>query len=165
MTFQIIFTLICITVMFALMVTEIIPLPATMALTGVALVIGGIVEPKALYSNWGGSTIMFLILMSIIVDTLTQTGIVQDLSNKLFKGKIVQNERFAIFAVCMFCGIATGFISNTALVVMMIPVLASLAVKSNGNIKMKYLLMGAATEATVGGSISLIGGAPNLATQ
>lgn len=165
MTFQIIFTLICIAVMFALMVTEVIPLPATMALTGVALVIGGIVEPKSLYSNWGGSTIMFLILMSIIVDTLTQTGIVQDLSNKLFKGKIIENERFAIFAVCMFCGIATGFISNTALVVMMIPVLASLAVKSNGNIKMKYLLMGAATEATVGGSISLIGGAPNLATQ
>lgn len=147
------------------MVTEIIPLPATMALAGIALTLGGIVERSALYSNLGGSTIQFLILMSIIVDALTQTGIIQDLGNKLFKGKLMQNQRLAIFVVSVFCGIATGFLSNTALVVMMIPVLASMAMKSAGNLKMKYMLLAAATEATVGGSISLIGGAPNLATQ
>lgn len=165
MTFQITFTLIAVAVMFILMVTEVISLPTTMALVGVALCLAGIVEPVKLYSNWGGSTIMFLILMSIIVDSLTQTGIVQDLSDRLFQGKLVENQRAAIFVICIFCGIATGFLSNTALVVMMIPVLASMAVKSCGNIRMKYLLLGAATEATVGGSISLIGGAPNLAMQ
>ncbi len=165
MTPQIMFTMVAIVIMFILMVTEIIPLPATMALTGVALCFAGIVEPAKLYSEWGGSTIMFLILMSIIVDALTQTGIVQNLGDKLFAGKIVQNQRLAIFVVCMFCGIATGFLSNTALVVMMIPVLATMVVKSNGALKMKYMLLGAATEATVGCSISLIGGAPNLAMQ
>ena len=76
MTPEIIFTIITIIVMFVLMVTEVIPLPATMALAGVALCLAGIVEPAKLYSEWGGSTIMFLILMSIIVDALTQTGIV-----------------------------------------------------------------------------------------
>ena len=119
MTPEIIFTIITIIVMFVLMVTEVIPLPATMALAGVALCLAGIVEPAKLYSEWGGSTIMFLILMSIIVDALTQTGIVQNLGDKLFTGKLIQNQRLAIFVVCMFCGIATGFLSNTALVVMM----------------------------------------------
>lgn len=162
---EILFTLVTVAVMFVLMVTEVIPLPATMALVGIALYFGGIVEPVKLYSNWGGSTIMFLILMSIIVDALTQTGIVQDLSDKVFTGKLVKNQRLAIFAVSVFCGIATGFLSNTALVVMMIPVLAAMVVKSNGSLQMKYMLLAAATEATVGGSISLIGGAPNLAMQ
>ena len=81
MTPQITFTLVSVVIMFILMVTEIIPLPATMALEGLALYFSGVIEdPTKLYSNWGGSTIMFLILMSIIVDTLTQTGIVQDMS-------------------------------------------------------------------------------------
>lgn len=165
MTPEIIFTLITIVVMFVLMISEIIPLPATMTLVGLALWFYGIVKPEDLYANWGGSTLMFLILMSIIVDAMTQTGIVQDLSDKVFRGKLVQNQRLAIFVVSVFCGIATGFLSNTALVVMMIPVLAAMAVKSKGSIQMKYLLLAAATEATVGGSISLIGGAPNLAMQ
>lgn len=152
--------------MFILMVTEIIPLPATMALEGLALYFSGVIEdPTKLYSNWGGSTIMFLILMSIIVDTLTQTGIVQDMSDRIFKGKIIENERLAIFVVCVFCGVLTGFLSNTALVVMMIPVLSAMVVKSANNLHLKYMLLGAATEATVGGSVSLIGGAPNLAMQ
>lgn len=165
MTSQILFTMVTIIIMFILMVTEVIPLPATMALAGVALCFAGIVEPAKLYSEWGGSTIMFLILMSIIVDALTQTGIVQDLSDKIFTGKLIENQRVAIFAVCIFCGVATGFLSNTALVVMMIPVLAAMVVKSNGALQLKYMLLGAATEATVGGSVSLIGGAPNLAMQ
>lgn len=165
MTFEIIFTLSVVGIMFILMVTELIPLPATMAGVGIALSLGGIIEREELYSNWGGNVIMFLILMSILVDALTQTGIVQDLGNKLFKGALISNQRLAIFAVCMFSGIATGFLSNTALVVMMIPILASMASKSGENLKMKYMLIVAATAATVGGSVSLIGGAPNLATQ
>ncbi len=165
MTPEIIFTLVTIVVMFVLMLTEIIPLPATMALTGIALMFGGIVTPSSVYSNFGGSTIIFLIVMSLIVDALTETGIIQNLSDLVFRGKILVNQRFAIFVTCMFSGIATGFLSNTALVVMLIPVLAALVLKSNGNLRLKYLLLGVATEATVGGSISLIGGAPNLATQ
>lgn len=165
MTTEIIFTLAVVVIMFVLMLTEPIPLPATMTLAGIALLLGGIVEPKAVYSEFGGTTIIFLIVMSMIVDTLTETGIVQNLSNILFRGKMLASERFAIFSTCMFSGIATGFLSNTALVVMLLPVLASLVVKAGGNLRMKYLVLGVATEATVGGSISLIGGAPNLATQ
>ena len=51
MTPEIIFTIITIIVMFVLMVTEVIPLPATMALAGVALCLGAIVEPAKVYSE------------------------------------------------------------------------------------------------------------------
>ena len=165
MTPQIITTLVIIVAMFALMLLNKFPLAVTMTLTGVALWLTGIVEPAKLYSNFGGSTIIFLIGMSIEVYALEVTGLVDMAASKIFRGKVVEKERVAVFVTCMFSGIITGFISNTALVVLMIPVLAGAAVKSCGKLHPKYLLMGVAVEATVGESISLIGGAPNLAAQ
>ena len=103
--------------------------------------------------------------MSIEVYALEATGLVDMAAAKIFRGKVVEKERLAVFVTCLFSGIITGFISNTALVVLMIPVLAGAAVKSCGKLHPKYLLMGVAVEATVGESISLIGGAPNLAAQ
>lgn len=165
MTPEIITTLVIIVAMFALMLLNKFPLAVTMTLTGVALWLTGIVEPAKLYSNFGGSTIIFLIGMSIEVYALEVTGLVDMAASKIFRGKVVEKERVAVFVTCMFSGIITGFISNTALVVLMIPVLAGAAVKSCGKLHPKYLLMGVAVEATVGESISLIGGAPNLAAQ
>lgn len=165
MTPQIITTLVIIAAMFALMLLNKFPLAVTMTLAGVALWITGIVEPAKLYSSFGGSTIIFLIGMSIEVYALEATGLVDMAAAKIFRGKVVEKERIAVFVTCLFSGIITGFISNTALVVLMIPVLAGAAVKSCGKLHPKYLLMGVAVEATVGESISLIGGAPNLAAQ
>lgn len=165
MTPQIIATLVIIAAMFALMILNKVPLAVTMTLTGIALWLAGIVEPAKLYSNFGGSTIIFLIGMSIEVYALEVTGLVDLAASKVFRGRVVEQERLAVFVTCMFSGVITGFISNTALVVLMIPVIAGAAVKSCGKLHPKYLLMGIAVEATVGESISLIGGAPNLAAQ
>ncbi len=165
MTPQIVTTLIILVCMFALMLWNKIPLAATMTLTGIALWLTGIVEPNKLYSSFGGSTIIFLIGMSIEVYALQETGLVDLAADRIFRGKVIESERIAVFVTCLFSGIVTGFISNTALVMLMIPVLAGAFVKSKGNLHPKYLLMGVAIEATVGGSLSLIGGAPNLATQ
>ena len=70
MTPQIVTTLIILVCMFALMLWNKIPLAATMTLTGIALWLTGIVEPNKLYSSFGGSTIIFLIGMSIEVYAL-----------------------------------------------------------------------------------------------
>lgn len=165
MTPQIVATLIIIAAMFVLMIVNKVPLAVTMTLSGIALWLAGIVEPAKLYSNFGGSTIIFLIGMSIEVYALEVTGLVDLAASKVFRGKVVERERLAVFVTCIFSGIITGFISNTALVVLMIPVIAGAADKSCGSLHPKYLLMGVAVEATVGESISLIGGAPNLAAQ
>lgn len=153
MTPQIITTLVIIAAMFALMLLNKFPLAVTMTLAGVALWITGIVEPAKLYSSFGGSTIIFLIGMSIEVYALEATGLVDMAAAKIFRGKVVEKERIAVFVTCLFSGIITGFISNTALVVLMIPVLAGAAVKSCGKLHPKYLLMGVAVEATVGYNI------------
>lgn len=144
MTPQIITTLVIIAAMFALMLLNKFPLAVTMTLAGVALWITGIVEPAKLYSSFGGSTIIFLIGMSIEVYALEATGLVDMAAAKIFRGKVVEKERIAVFVTCLFSGIITGFISNTALVVLMIPVLAGAAVKSCGKLHPKYLLMGVA---------------------
>lgn len=138
MTPQIITTLVIIAAMFALMLLNKFPLAVTMTLAGVALWITGIVEPAKLYSSFGGSTIIFLIGMSIEVYALEATGLVDMAVAKIFRGKVVEKERLAVFVTCLFSGIITGFISNTALVVLMIPVLAGAAVKSCGKLHPKY---------------------------
>ena len=118
MTPQIITTLVIIAAMFALMLLNKFPLAVTMTLAGVALWITGIVEPAKLYSSFGGSTIIFLIGMSIEVYALEATGLVDMAAAKIFRGKVVEKERIAVFVTCLFSGIITGFISNTALVVL-----------------------------------------------
>lgn len=75
MTPQIITTLVIIAAMFALMLLNKFPLAVTMTLAGVALWITGIVEPAKLYSSFGGSTIIFLIGMSIEVYALEATAL------------------------------------------------------------------------------------------
>ena len=75
MTPQIITTLVIIAAMFALMLLNKFPLAVTMTLAGVALWITGIVEPAKLYSSFGGSTIIFLIGMSIEVYALEAAGV------------------------------------------------------------------------------------------
>ena len=97
MTPQIITTLVIIAAMFALMLLNKFPLAVTMTLAGVALWITGIVEPAKLYSSFGGSTIIFLIGMSIEVYALEATGLVDMAAAKIFRGKVVEKERLAVF--------------------------------------------------------------------
>ena len=110
MTPQIITTLVIIAAMFALMLLNKFPLAVTMTLAGVALWITGIVEPAKLYSSFGGSTIIFLIGMSIEVYALEATGLVDMAAANIFRGKVVEKERLAVFVTCLFSGIITGFI-------------------------------------------------------
>ena len=107
MTPQINTTLVIIVAMFALMLLNKFPLAVTMTLTGVALWLTGIVEPAKLYSSFGGSTIIFLIGMSIEVYALEVTGLVDIAASKIFRGRVVEKERVAVFVTCMFSGIVT----------------------------------------------------------
>ena len=92
MTPHIITTLVIIAAMFALMLLNKFPLAVTMTLAGVALWITGIVEPAKLYSSFGGSTIIFLIGMSIEVYALEATGLVDMAAAKIFRGKVVEKS-------------------------------------------------------------------------
>ena len=148
-----------------LMVVEIIPLAATMMFSALALVFTGILPMAKAYSYFGSSTIVFVVCMALIANGLFEAGIVQDIGNKIFRGKIVENERAMIFASSLLAGLATAIFLNSALVVIMIPLLAAAVMKSNGKVQMKHLLMGVAANATVGAAITLVGAAPNLMAQ
>ena len=165
MTTQIMITLIILVVMFIAMIINKLPVAVVVTLTGIAYWLTGSVQPGTLYSNFGGATIILLIVMSLEVQGLEATGLIDKAAAIIYNDKVCNNERLAIFVSCLFVGFATGFLSNTALMVMMIPVVAGAAVKSNGKIRPKYLILAMAGEATLGCGISLIGGAPILAAS
>lgn len=148
-----------------LMITEVIPLAATIMLAAVAMSIAGIQELTVSHEAFGSTTVVFLVGMMIIGNGLFETGVAQSLGKYLFRTKIAQNERMLIVAIVLIAGILSGFTSNSAVVAMMMPLIASVAYKSGGTIKQKNVLMALGVAAAVGGGITLSGSTSQLVAQ
>ena len=114
MTPQIITTLVLLVLMFIGMLTEVIPLAATMGLTTLAMVVAGIIEPTAAYSNLSGGTVAFVAAMSVVANAVFETGLVGDIGRVVFRGKIEKNQRLMIFVASLFSGLASAFFMNSA---------------------------------------------------
>lgn len=148
-----------------LMVTEIIPLAATIMLAAIAMSIAGIQELTVSHEAFGSTTVVFLVGMMIIGNGLFETGVAQSMGKYLFRTKVAQNERALIVAIVLIAGILSAFTSNSAVVAMMMPLIASVAYKSGGTIKQKNVLMALGVAAAVGGGITLSGSTSQLVAQ
>lgn len=157
--------LIIIAITIVLMVTEKIPLISSVILCGIAMHLAGILKLNETYTYYGSVTVVFLVGMMIISNGLFETGVAQSIGKWLFQSKLVKSERLLIFAITIVTGLLSGFLSNSAVTAMMIPLVASVAVRSNGLIKQKNILLAVGAAATVGGSITLSGAAPQVVAQ
>ncbi len=148
-----------------LMVIDIMPLGATIMLSCIAMQLTGILEITRVYSDFGGTTVVFLVCMLIIGNGLFEVGLAEDIGKKLFKTKIMKNERLMVFACILVAGILSGFCSNSAIFAMFAPLVAAAQLETQGKIKQKNLLMGIGMACAVGGSITLSGSTSQVVAQ
>ncbi len=119
----------------------------------------GILTPEEGLSGFSNSVVIMMIGLFVVGGAIFQTGLA-----KMIGGKIVQlagdSELRLFLLVVLVTAFIGAFVSNTGTVALMMPIVVSLAAKSNVNAS--RLLIPLAYASSLGGMTTLIGTPPNL---
>ncbi len=146
-------------VMFALFIREVYP-PEVTAISGVAALLAlGILpyqDAVAVLSNPAPWTIL---AMFIVMGALVRTGALVWFT-RMAEARADTNPALAIFGLMVLVVLASAFVNNTPVVLVMIPVFVQLAKKLG--ISASKLLIPLSYVAILGGTLTLIGTSTNL---
>lgn len=153
--------LIAIIISFAL---EKIPLGVTAILGSVAMAVFGVISFADAFASFGSDTVMLVIGMIIMGNAMFETGLAKKTGEVIMK-KMGENEKAFLFVIIVFAASFSAFMSNTATVAMIMPIIATAALKSKGKITKKNNFMALGFAAVAGGNITLVGSTPQLIAQ
>ncbi len=124
-----------------------------------ALVITGVLTTDEALSGFSNPVVIMIAALFIVGGAISQTGIASRISNNILK--FAGNSQYKLFILVMIVTVIVGlFVSNTGTVAILMPIVVSLAVKSNSNAS--RLLMPMAFASSIGGMMTLIGTPPTL---
>ena len=124
-----------------------------------ALFLTGTISVSEALAGFSSTVVVMLAVLFIVGEGISQTGLAGKAGNLLVK--MTGNSEFKMLIFVMLLVAFLGvFISNTGTVAILMPVVVSLSVKMN--IHPGKLLMPLAFGASMGGTLTLIGTAPNL---
>lgn len=143
-------------------VTEAIPIPATSLLPFALLPLFGIVDHKTVASSLGSHVILLLMGAFMLSKALEKSGAHQRLAVYMVNIVGVSSGRRLVLGFMLAASILSMWISNTATVLIMLPMaIAILAHVDNPKLKVA-LILGIAYASSVGGIGTLIGTPPNV---
>lgn len=145
-------------------VTELIPVPVTAISAALAMGLCGIIPPQDVFSGFSHDITVMIIGTMIVGEALCETGADQRVGSFIVRIAGIDERRF--LAVCVIItSLLSAFLSNTAIVAIMLPVVTAASVSSKGRIKKKSIYMAVGFAANIGGGMTLIGSTPNIIGQ
>lgn len=148
-----------------LYVLEVFPVAVTTLIGMLAMVFTGILTAQEAFSGFASTPVMLVIGMVIIIDALLNSGVAGRIGDFLSK-LIGKSEKTFVIVIFLLASVMSMFITNAALVAMLMPFIATVAVASNGKITKKNTYLTLAAGGLVGGTGSLAGStAPLLASN
>ncbi|MEY8831419.1 SLC13 family permease [Sedimentitalea sp. XS_ASV28] len=152
-------TLVIVAAMFIMFLREVFP-TEVVAITGVAaMLVTGVLPYEAALPVLANPAPWTIAAMFIIMGGLVRTGAL-DAFTTLAQKQASVNPRFAIGMLLGFVVLASAFVSNTPVVVVMIPVFIQLA--RTLDVAASKLLIPLSYAAVMGGTLTLIGTSTNL---
>lgn len=147
-----------------LFVTEWLPVAVTAILSAIAMAAAGIIPLSSALSGLGNNVVLFVFGMSVIGAAMFETGGAQFIGDLLAK-RFRRSERAFLLLMIVCAAIFSAFLSNTAVIVLFMNIISSVAAQSNGKITKKntYMAVGIATVA--GGAATLIGSTAQMTAQ
>lgn len=136
-----------------LFITEWIPLPATAMAVAVSFYLIGVVDADTALESFSSSTAMIIAAMAIIGEAVFQTGGADRIGRLLTK--VGTNERQLVFAIIMFSGFMSGFLSNTGAAALLIALILGMC-ESTG-MKRSKLMYPVIVGCCFGGGITIVG--------
>ncbi|MCX6814837.1 MAG: DASS family sodium-coupled anion symporter [Candidatus Aenigmarchaeota archaeon] len=141
-----------------LWVTELVPLPVAAILGGVLQPLLGIATVTGALAGFASSSVFLILAGFIIAAGLVKTGLDKRIAYS-FVGISKKPERI-LLGLILATGILSMIISNTATVLLMLPIAVTLAAKTG--LDKKMLLLAIAFAANIGGVGLLVGTPPNV---
>lgn len=124
-----------------------------------ALVLTNVLTTEEALAGFSNPIVIMIAALFILGGAISQTGLAGNISNKILQ--FAGNSSYKLFILVMLVTALIGsFLSNTGTVAMLMPIVMSLATKSNANVS--RLLMPMAYASSIGGMMTLIGTPPTL---
>jgi len=145
-----------------LFVTERLPVDVTAILIMVVLTLlepWTTITPRAAISGFANEATITVLAMLILSSGISQTGLVQALGRRMadFAGDSLQRQLLAIIGIA---SPVSGFLNNTPVVAVLVPVVSDLA--NRGNTSPSKLLIPLSYASQLGGMLTLVGTSTNI---
>ena len=140
-------------------ITEWLPVDITALCVAVVLIVLGLVTPDEGIAGFGNSATITVMAMFILSAGITRTGVIQVFRDLLLKwgGKSISRQ---ILVMGLLVGPISGFINNTAVVAIFLPIVEDWCKKRG--VSPSKLLMPLSFVTILGGMITLIGTSTNV---
>ena len=138
---------------------------ATALLASLAMVIFGVMPVNEAYAGFGTNVVMMVAGMMIVGNSLFVTGVADKFGDAILRTRFAKSERSFMVMLMVVESTILLFISNSAIVALMIPIIAAVASRSNGKITLKNVLMPVAYVAVIRGGITMSGSTPQVIGQ
>jgi len=142
-----------------LFTTETFPVDITAMLIMIILIVSGLVTPEQGVSGFSNTATITVLCMFILSAGIEKTGIIQKLGNMVF-GLVGNSEVLQLLLIICLIAPLSGFINNTAIVAIFIPMILNLSQKSK--IPATKLLIPLSYISMLGGTLTLIGTSTNI---
>ena len=124
-----------------------------------ALFLSGVITVPEALAGFSSTVVVMLAVLFVVGEGISQAGLAGKAGNLLVR--LTGNSEFKMLIfVKLLVAVLGSFISNTGTVAILMPVVVSLSIKMN--VHPGKLLMPLAFGASMGGTLTLIGTAPNL---
>ena len=147
-----------------LFVLQKIPAGLTAMIGALLMMVCGIITPKSVVSNFGSDTVIMVAAVMILGNAVFTTGAANRIGQTVLK-ITGTNERKLVFVLVIVVALLSAFLSNSAVVAIFLPLLASLARCSDGKVTKKGTYMAVGIASVVGGNCTLAGSTPQLTAQ
>lgn len=156
---EIVILSIVLAVVIALYVTSWLPIALTSILIPPALVFLGLLEPSQALSGFSSSAVITIACMYVLSAGLQRTGVLEVVTFQLAHHSKGSVKRFMLL-LFLVVPLASAFMNNTPVVVMMVPVV--MAIGRDLNVKPSKLMIPLSYMAILGGACTLIGTSTNI---
>jgi len=143
-------------------VFEPIPIPATSMIPFAAFPLAGILPNKVIAQAYGHWLILLLLGGFILSAAMEKSGVHRRIAIGMIRLVGSGSPKRLILSMMLATGLLSGWISNTATTLMMLPVALALCHELPGPKSIRALLLGIAYSASIGGIATPIGTPPNV---
>ncbi|HIR55272.1 MAG TPA: SLC13/DASS family transporter [Candidatus Scatomorpha intestinigallinarum] len=140
------------------------PAGLTAVVGSLLMMIFGIIEPSDVVAPFGSDTVIMVASVLILGSAVFETGAAEIIGSAIVR-RMGRNEKLLIIVLVLTVSILSSFLSNSAVVAIFLPLLASLARSSGGAITKKNTYMAVGIASVVGGNCTLAGSTPQLTAQ
>ena len=140
------------------------PAGLTAVVGSLLMMIFGIIEPSDVVAPFGSDTVIMVASVLILGSAVFETGAAEIIGSAIVR-RMGRNEKLLIMVLVLTVSILSSFLSNSAVVAIFLPLLASLARSSGGAITKKNIYMAVGIASVVGGNCTLAGSTPQLTAQ